>query len=385
MKAENQGAVVGRLEEQGYSPVWIREGTAGEKPARSSAFAFGGVRRRDINIFSRQMAGMLKSGVPILRAIRTVREQTPNKRFAGVIGEIEASVRDGNMLSEAMSRHPAIFSRLYVNMVRAGESAGTQDAMLLRLAEAGEREEEVRRKVKGAMAYPALVVAVGVATVFVMLTFFMPRIISFIKDFSNLPMPTRILIGLSNACAKYWKWALIPLVVVALVIRRLTSGGSGRRLADMAKLKTPVFGKFVIEVEIARFARTMSLLVGSGLPMERALALSEETMNNVILKADVENIRKSAVEQGMSVAVGMKRAAFIPAMVTTMTAVGEESGRLDEAMADIAAFYEREVERKVMLVTTLIEPVLILLVGGMVGFIALALMLPIFSMSRSVF
>lgn len=384
INAENEGAVVLRLEEKGYTPVWIREGQAAEEPARPRIFT-GGVRRRDVNIFSRQMAGMLKSGVPILRALRTLREQTPNRRMAAVVEDIENAVRDGNMLSDAMAAHPAVFSRLYVNMVRAGESAGSQDAMLLRLADAGEREEAVRRKVKGAMAYPALVVAVGLVTVFVMLTFFMPRIISFIKDYSDLPLPTRMLIGISNAFSRYWKWVLAPLALVALIAGRLVSGGSGRRLADSIRLKMPVIGKFILEVEIARFARTMSLLVGAGLPMEKALALSAETMNNVLLRADIESVRHTAVEQGMSVATGMKRSAHFPAMVTTMAAVGEESGRLDEALSDIAAHYEKEVERKVALVTTLIEPVLILVVGGLVGFIALALMLPIFSMTRSVF
>ncbi|MEI6218742.1 MAG: type II secretion system F family protein, partial [bacterium] len=368
--AETEVQALARLEEMGYCPVWVREKerveiTVARVPLRER------IPQRDVTIFTRQMVGLTKSGVPILRALRTVREQSTNARFRAVLVSLEETVRDGRMLSEALSKHPRVFPQLYVNMVRAGESAGILDVILLRLAEAMEREEEVRRKLQAAAAYPLLVLAVGAVTVFVVVTFFMPKIAGMFKNV-DLPLPTAILIGFSDVVRATWKWVLIPAVLFVLIFRRVTSGGKGRMYLDRIKLGLPVVGVFILQADIARFARTMSLLINAGITAEKSLALSADTLVNTVLRAEIEEVRRMTVQQGRSIASGLKVAAHIPVYLQSMAAVGEEGGRLDESFADVAFYYERELERQIGILTSMVEPILILAVGGVVGFIVFA-------------
>lgn len=381
--AENEAAALARLEAMGYTPVWVREKERAEVreprvPLRER------VPQREVTVFTRQMIGLIKSGVPILRALHTVREQCTNPRFSAVLANLEEDVRNGGMLSDALARHPRVFPLLYVNMVRAGESAGILDVILLRLAQAREREDEIRRKLQAAAAYPVLVLAVGVVTVFVVLTFFMPKIAGMFGSMKDLPLPTAILIGISEKVRAYWLWVLIPVLLAVAIFRRTTSGGKGRMLVDRAKLQLPVLGKFFLQADIARFSRTMSLLINAGIPIEKSLTLSADTMGNVLLRAEIDEVRKTAVQQGRSVAFGLKNSKHIPPYLQSMAAVGEEGGRLDEAFVDVASYYECELERQIGIITSLIEPILILLVGSVVGFIVFAMMLPIFALTRSI-
>jgi len=258
--AETESAALLKIENMGYSPVWIKE----EEQAATSegrTLSLRKIGQRDINIFTRQLAGLIKSGVPILRALRTVKEQSINRRFHTVVDDLESSVRDGKMLSDALSRHSNVFPELYVNMIRAGESAGVLDTILLRLAEAREKEEEIRKKVQSAMAYPMLVLVVGLLTIFVMVTFFLPKITDLFRNFSEVPLPTQILITVSDFCSDYWRIAIVAIVLLVAVVRRLTTGGNGRAVMDAFKLRLPVVGAFLKHADIARFARTFSLLV----------------------------------------------------------------------------------------------------------------------------
>jgi type II secretory pathway component PulF len=380
--AESRETALAVIEEMGYTPITVKEKGLDEDSL--GRLPFRRISTRDINVFTRQLAGLLKSGVPILRALRTVGEQSENVRFRRVVGEIEATVRDGAMLSAALAKHPRLFTELYVNMVRSGESAGVLDTILLRLADAREKEEDVRRKVSAALAYPSLVLVVGFVTVFVMLTFFLPRISDMFRSFSDLPMPTKILIGISDFCSKYWKAGLLPLILLIAILKRITSGGAGRGMVDSFKLRLPLAGKLIREAEVARFARTLSLLVEAGIPVERGLALSAATMNNSVLREEIDKVRRRTIEQGASIANGLRDASNFPSFARNMIAVGEESGRIDESLADVASFYEKEVDHSIALATSLIEPVLILLVGGVVGFIVFAMLLPIFAVTQSV-
>jgi len=381
--AETETEALARIDEMGCCPVWIREKEVEVREAKVTPLSER-ASHRDITVFTRQLAGLVKSGVPILRALRTVRDQSANPRFRQVVASLEETVREGRMLSEAMARHQGVFPDLYVSLVRSGESAGILDVILLRLAEARDKEEEVRKKLQAAMAYPMLVLIVGLITVFVMVTFFLPKITGFFRNFATLPLPTRILIHISDGFRHYWVWALVPIILSYAMFRRVTSGGKGRMLLDLFKLNLPIVGSFILESNIARFSRTMSLLINSGITIERSLALSAETMTSSVLKAEMLDVRRMTVHQGRPVAAGLKEAKHFPAYAQNMAAVGEESGRLDESMADVASFYEREVERRVAIATSLIEPLLILCVGGVVGFIVFAMMLPIFAMSQAV-
>lgn len=381
--ADNESDALSRLESMGYCPVWVREREQTAQETTRVSFRER-IPQREVTVFTRQMVGLTKSGVPILKALRTVREQSANHRFHAVLVNLEETVRDGRMLSDALARHPQVFPQLYVNMVRAGESAGILDVILLRLAEAREREDEIRRKLQAASAYPLLVLSVGAVTVFVVITFFMPKIAGMFRNMDDLPLPTAILIGLSEGIRHYWPWVLVPAVLLVAIFRRVTSGGKGRMVLDRARLRMPVFGNFILQADIARFSRTMSLLISAGIPVEKGLALSADTMTNRVLREEMDEVRRTTVQQGRSIASGLRNAKHVPAYVQSMAAVGEEGGRLDEAFADVALYYERDLERQIGIMTSLVEPILILAVGAVVGFIVFAMMLPIFEMTKAI-
>jgi len=369
----------------------VAAGGCAKDKEKDAGTAIGGIfgrriAQREITVFTRQLASLIKSGVPILKALYTISEQTENPAFRKVIKDFENTIRDGSLLSEALQKYPALFSQLYVNMVRSGESGGVLDTILIRLAESREKEEEVRRKVQAATAYPALVVIVGIITVMVLLVFFLPRITGIFKDygFSKLPLPTRMIIGVSDFFSHSWYWFLLVIGLLYAVFKRMAALEKGRTMIDRLKLRTPLAGKFIIQSEIARFARTLSLLIQAGIPIEKALTLSGSVLNNSVLRDEVEEIRKGTVTNGMSVSAGLRKARYFPPFVANMAAVGEEGGKLDESMTEIALFYEKEVEQRSRVTTSLLEPILILVVGLVVGIIVAAMLLPIFELSTVV-
>lgn len=387
ISAPTRPAAVAHLTQQGLSPMWIREQLAGEgatAPVVVPATHGIHVRSRDINAFTRQLASLLRSGVPILKGLMTIREQTDDQRMGAVVGNLERDIRDGRMLSEAMQRYPRVFSPFYINMVRSGEAAGVLDEILMRLAQAQDEEEEMRAKVQSALAYPLLVLAAGAVSVFVMLTFFMPRIARIFDNSSlSLPWPTRILIALGDFFGNYWGWTMVPLIVILVILRRMLRVERGRMTIDRMVLRLPVAGRLLRDADLARFARTLSLLVRTGIPIHHALDLSCGTMHNAVLRAEIGRVSTGTVQQGASLAAGMRQLIHVPMFVANMVAVGEASGRLEDALDEIARYYGRELERSIKLITALLEPVLILVVGAIVGFIVFATLLPIFQIGRT--
>ncbi|MEI6168175.1 MAG: type II secretion system F family protein [bacterium] len=383
VQAENRAAAVARLERMGYSPLSIEELAGHQRGASSTRVRK--IKTRDITVFTRQLGGLLRAGVPILRALTTIQQQTENATLRGVVMDISGSVRDGWTFSESLGRYPALFSDLYVNMVRSGESAGMVDEILMRLAEARESDDEIRSRVIAAIAYPALVLSVGVLSVFVILTFFLPRIMHLFEGSTVvLPWPTRVVMALSSVCSNYWGGLVALAGVSLLLLGRYFKTEAGRMALDGLLLRMPVIGAFARDTDIVRFARTLALLVKAGISVDRALALSGNTLVNGQLRAAVLAAANETVHQGATVAAGFKRRSEIPEFVTNMVAVGEESGRLDEALMEVAAFYQRELDRDLRQVTTLLEPALILLVGVVVGFIIFAMLLPIFQIGQAV-
>ncbi len=380
--AESRPAAMARLERMGYSPFSLEEVTGGR---RAVARPRRRIRGRDITIFTRQLAGLLRAGVPILRALTTIQQQTENAAFQAIVLEVSSAVRDGRTLSESLARHPVLFPELFVNMVRSGESAGMLDEILMRLAEARESDDELRARVTGAIAYPALVLAVGIVSVFVILTFFLPKIMHLFDGMTQtLPLPTRIVLVVSAVFSNYW-WLMILVIGVAVWLAwRSLKTEEGRLALDSTLLRLPVIGNFARDTDVVRFARTLSLLVKAGISVDRALALSGNTLMNRKLRAAILAAADETVRQGATIADGFKRRPEIPEFVTNMVAVGEESGHLDEALLEVAAFYQRELDRDLRLVTTLLEPVLILLVGVVVGFIIFAMLLPIFQIGQAI-
>jgi len=381
--AENRAAAVAKLERMGYSPLSIEELAGRHRSAPSSRVRK--IKPRDITVFTRQLGGLLRAGVPILRALTTIQQQTENAALRGVVMEISGAVRDGRTFSESLGRYPVLFSDLFVNMVRSGESAGMLDEILMRLAEARESDDELRSRVISAIAYPALVLSVGVLSVFVILTFFLPRIMHLFEGSTVvLPWPTRVVMAVSTVFSNYWGLLVALAGTGVLLALRYFKTEAGRMALDGALLKMPVMGAFARDTDIVRFSRTLALLVKAGISVDRALTLAGNTLVNGRLRVAVLAAADETVHQGATVAAGFKRRSEIPEFVTNMVAVGEESGRLDEALLEVAAFYQRELDRDLRQVTTLLEPALILLVGVVVGFIIFAMLLPIFQIGQAV-
>jgi len=380
--AESRSAAIARLERMGYSPVFIDEIAENKRTVRKKSTR---VKSREITVFTRQLAGLLRAGVPILRALTTIQQQTENGSFQQVVMEISGAVRDGCSLSESLARTPKLFPDLYVNMVRSGESAGMLDEILMRLAEARENDDELRSRVMSAIAYPVFVLSVGVLSVFVILTFFLPRIVHLFDGMAQtLPLPTRIVLAVSGVLSQYWIGLVLAAAVVLFFGRRYLKTDAGRLALDGAVLRLPVIGNFARDTDVVRFSRTLSLLVRAGISVDRALTLSGNTLSNRRIRSAVLAAAEETVQQGATIADGFKRRPDIPGFVTNMVAVGEESGHLDDALLEVAAFYQRELDRDLRLVTTLLEPVLILLVGVVVGFIIFAMLLPIFQIGQAI-
>ncbi len=380
LEVESRADAVAELDARGYSPIWIKEydDTGFVRSLRNRR-----ISQRDINIFTRQLASLTKSRVPILKALTTVSRQTENKNLQHVVNDLEGSVRDGNMLSSALSKYPDQFPELYVNMVRSGESAGILDEILLRLAEALEKEEETRRNVQSAMAYPILIIVVGLATVFALLTFFLPRMVELFQGTSSLPLPTRILIGISDFFSNYWYWLCIIVILLIAISRRMSSMETGKMFFDQIKLQLPIVSRFIRDADIARFARTLSLLIDAGISIGKALELSSGALRNTVLRAEIDKVRHDAIQQGASISACLAKTQYFPAFVSNMTAVGEEAGRLEEVLEEVASFYEKEVERQSRMAVSLLEPILILVVGAVVGFIVAAMLMPIFKIGSA--
>ena len=370
--AESKASAIARIEAMGLIPIWVR--AKGRGHAASSRPSQRGIRRSEVSVLTRQLASMIRSGVPILQALNTIEGQTENRRLQAIIGDLGSSIRDGSMLSDGMRRYPKLFPELYVNMVESGESGGVLDTMLFRLAEARETEEENRRKVQSAMAYPTLVAVVGSLTVFVLLSFFMPRVMELFEGYDELPLATRMLLAVSHFFSTYWYWLVLGIGLAVVVFQRLAALDRGRTFVDGLKLRLPLVGRFLRDVDLARFARTFALLIDSGVSIDRVLRLSANAIHNAILRHEIEMVRDRTMRQGVTLSAGLKDAAF----VGNMLAVGEETGRIDESLNEVARFYEGSIERQSRMVTSLIEPVLLLVVGTIVGFIVFAMLLPIF-------
>jgi type II secretory pathway component PulF len=383
LKEDSRPAVIARLGAMGYSPVSIEEQAAGASVAPGRWRLARRPGKRDVTVFTRQLASLLKAGVPILRSLATIREQSENPVFARVVDDLEARIQDGGMLSDALERHPRLFSSLYVNMIKAGEWGGVLDGVLSRLAVVREEEEETRRKVQAAVAYPVLILTVGLITVFVLLAFFLPRVLALFQNVQALPLPTRILMGISRFFSETWPWLLAALAVLALTARRLLRIEKGQLRFDRFKLRIPVLRHFIVYAELSRFCRTLALLLNAGVNIDKALELSMATVQNRVLRQDLDQARRDTIQQGLPFSGGLRRSVWIPVYVGNMAVVGEEGGHLDEALQEVSSFYEKELDLRMRLMTSLLEPLLILGIGVLVGFIVAAMLLPIFNLSST--
>jgi type IV pilus assembly protein PilC len=341
------------------------------------------IKPKDLTVFSRQFATMVNSGLAMLRCLYVLEEQTQNRKLATVIGEVRKDVEAGISLSDALAKHPEVFSKLYVSMVRAGEMGGILDEVLNRLATQLEKEDSIRRAVKSAMVYPILIGTFALLVLAGMVLFLIPLFADMYKEIGDaeLPLLTRIMVAISNTMTS---WKAIPIIaaiiVLVLVLRRLKRTDGGREAWDRFKLRVPMgIGEIVRKLAVARFSRTLGTLISSGVPILQAIEITGQAAGNVVIEKAMKDVQQS-VKEGQSITGPLERITVFPAMVTQMISVGEETGSLDAMLSKIADFYEDEVNASVKALTSILEPILMLGVGVIVGVVVISMYLPIFNM-----
>jgi type IV pilus assembly protein PilC len=379
LEAESEEAVVTRLRQLGYAPISIEaEKGAGLKTELRLPGA-GRVKLKDLAVFSRQFATMIDSGLSLLRALTILGEQTSNRRLGEVLTQVRAEVEKGTSLSAALAKHPKVFNRLYVSMVRAGEIGGFLDQVLVKVAETFEKEVTLRGKVRSAMTYPVVVFAMVLMIVSAMLIFIVPTFASLYESLGGtLPLPTRMLMAASNGLRRFFPLIVLALAGLGFAYKRWRATPAGRFRLDQFKLKVKVFGPLFHKTALSRFSRTLSTLIRSGVPILQALDIVADAVNNGVISRAVRDVQDS-VREGESLATPLSKHPVFPSMVVQMMAVGEETGALDTMLSKVADFYDQEVEAAVASLTSMIEPILIAVMGAAVGGMVIALYLPLFS------
>lgn len=380
MEAENEALLLSRLREQSLQIVEIRQARAKGK----SKFGPKKIKPKALVIFSRQFATMIDAGIPILRCLEILTVQTKDPVLKPCLEQITTDVKGGLTLHEALSKHPGVFSKLYVNMIRAAELGGILDVILDRLSGFLEYEAEVRGKIKSAMMYPVLVLIFSVIMLFVLFSFVLPKFKDIFTGMDvELPAVTSALFNMGDFMQQFW-WVILMFGGGAFFAFKMWSRTpKGRYQVDFLKLKLPVIGELALKMSVARFCRTFGTLINSGVPMMRSLEIVGETLNNAVLLTAIDNTRAS-IRDGNKLSQPLAESNLFPTMVTHMIDVGEESGRLSEMLVKVGDFYDQEVESTVKGLTSMIEPMLIIFMGVIVGFIAVSVMTPIFTLINSV-
>jgi type IV pilus assembly protein PilC len=378
MDADGESAVANRLRTQGMIPIKIsKEAKLNAKtelhilPQR--------VKLKDLAIFSRQFATMINSGLSLLRTLNILAEQTENPMLAKTITLLRDDVERGSSLSASMSKHPKVFSNLFVSMVRAGETGGQLDTVLNRVADTFEADYKLRQKVKSAMTYPIVVAGIAMLLVTVMLLFVVPTFAKMFTDLGGtLPLPTKILMTLSTQAKIIMPLAIVGIIGGTILYKKVRAKNADMRLRfDQIKLKIPVFGDLFQKVAVSRFARTLGLLLRAGVPVLQALDIVADSTGNEVLARAARDVKES-VKSGESMSGPLHKHSVFPPMVVQMIAVGEDTGALDAMLDKVSDFYDQEVESTTESLTSLIEPIMIAVLGGVVGAMVIALYMPMF-------
>ena len=380
LDAESQAAVARRLKSMGYAPITISEANGGlSKEIKIPGLGGGKVKLKDLAVFARQFATMINSGLSLLRALTILTEQTENKKLAEILGEVRNDVQAGNSLSGAMGKHPKVFPPLMVNMAKAGEIGGFLDSVLLQVAANYEAEVKLRGKIKSAMTYPMVVLFIAVLAVLGMLLFIVPTFAKMFKSLgASLPAPTQMLVTASHILKLGFPVFIVLGIVGFIVWGKVKHTEQVRNVVDPLKLKLPVFGSLFQKVAISRFSRNLGTMLRSGVPILQSLDVVADTTGNVVLARATRDIQES-VRQGESVTAPLRAHPVFPPMVAQMMAVGEDTGALDQMLEKISDFYDQEVEATTEALTSLIEPIMIAVLGGIIGSMIICLYMPIFS------
>jgi len=381
ISANNKEEVMALLRKQNITPVTV------SAKSREIKLSFGQpkVTDKDIVILTRQLATMIDAGLPLVQCLEILGSQTENKTLAKVIVQVRSDVESGATFADALKKHPKVFDNLYVNMVAAGEAGGILDTILGRLAAYMEKFAKIKRQIKSAMIYPSVILFVAVAVVALLLVVVVPMLAAMFKEAGQaLPLPTRIVIAFSDFL-KGWGGLILLLSIVGTIvgIRRWRKTDAGMRTTDRIAMKIPVMGSLVIRVAVAKFTRTLGTLMTSGVPILEGLIIVAKTAGNKVVEEAIMQTRQS-VSEGKTLAEPLTKAKVFPPMVTQMISVGEATGALDNMLNKIADFYDEEVDSAVAALTSMLEPMLMIFLGTTVGFVIIAMYMPIFQMGSAV-
>ncbi len=352
------------------------------KATPSVASVFYRVKQTDIAAMTRQLATLISAGFPLVSAIDALIPQTASKAFKPILAQIKEAIVEGNSFAGALANYPGVFTSLYTNMVRAGESSGTLEIVLEQLADITEKQQALKTRIQSALAYPILMAGVGILVLFLLITFIVPNITSIFTDMEQiLPLPTIILIDVSNFFKNFWWGVLVVLILIWFCFRSFTKTTTGRHMVDKAKLKLPLFGPIFQKLAVARFTRTLGSLLENGVTLLTSLEIVRNIAGNTQIAMAIEHAADE-VSKGQGLGTSLEASAAFPQLSLQMIQVGEQSGELENLLLKVATMYENEVESRVMSVTSLLEPVMILVMGVVLGFVVLSICLPIFEMNQ---
>jgi general secretion pathway protein F len=386
--ADSESQARTKLRSQGRYPVSIAVSRSRQSKAGSrGGLGFGlfeRVKSEEISIMTRQLATLMGAGIPLVQALDSLVEQTRNAVLKKVIAQIKGAVNEGNTLTNALAEHPKLFSSIFINMVRAGEASGALDIVLERLADFGEKQEALKGRLRAALVYPIFMAVIGSAILFILITYIVPNITQVFNEMDKiLPLPTLLLISLSDFLKMYWWACLLVLGLVFIGLRSFILRPTGKSWWDFLKLKMFIVGPVVQKVILARFSSTLGSLLESGVGLMTSMQIVRTLVNNVHVARVIDDAMEQ-IQKGQTMTSALSDSEWFPPMFVQMVAVGEQSGSLETMLDKVARAYEREVETAIMGMTSLIEPLMIAVMGLAVGFIVLSILLPIFEMNQMI-
>ncbi len=386
--ADSPVAARQRLRSSGIFPVNVKETSSSPRDLRSGPISVSALLKRikpgEVSVATRQLSILLGAGVPLVASLDALISQITNPLLKKTMAQVKESVNEGNSLAHAISNRPRIFTNVYVNMVRAGEASGSLDVVLDRLADLGEHEQALRGRFKAALAYPVFMFFIGTLVLFFLITFVVPNITQIFREMhQTLPIPTVVLINVSKFLKSFWWLILLATASGVVIIRHLKNTPKGRYVWDEVKLRMPILGPINNKMAVARFGRTLGSLLNSGVPLISALQIVRNIVDNVLI-ADVIDNTVDEIQAGKSLASPLAQSRWFPPIVVQMISVGEQSGELEAMLSKIADTYDRDVESQIMAMTSMLEPVMILIMGLIVGFIVVSILLPIFEMNQMI-
>ena len=383
MEAEDADAVNQKLRQQNLNPVRVKK-----KGFDLNSISFGsGVDTKDLVTFSRLFATMIDAGLPLVQCLDILASQQKNKTFAAILKDVKSSVEQGSTFSDALGKHKNVFDELYVNLVRAGETGGILDNIMNRLSVYMEKRQKLMRQVRGALSYPTIVFFIAIGVMAVMLTFVIPAFENMFKEFGGgkdaLPVITQVMVAISHSFVGYLPFIIVVVALIATAISYAYKTPGGKRFFHQLTLRVPVMGNVLQKVAVARFTRTLGTLLQSGVPILDALEICAKTAGNVIIESGIMLVRQR-ISEGKNMAEPLLEAKVFPDMVVQMIAVGEQTGALDQMLNKIADFYEEETEVAMASLTSMLEPIMMVGIGGMVGVVLISMYLPIFSLAGNI-